>query len=255
MARARNIKPGFFRNEVLVGLPFEYRLLFIGLWTIADRDGRFEDRPIRIKMEIFPADNVDVDAGLQALHDNGFITRYSVDGNRYCQVLAWVKHQNPHVKEAPSTIPEPDQHGASTVQAPDQHDASTGNSGTSPADSLIPSSLIPDSKPLAQQAERRVENLPVGFDQFWSAYPRHQGKRAASKAFARLKPDAGLLDVMVAAVKRQQQTEQWQRDGGQFIPHAATWLNGRRWEDEIPPGATQGAGAGNDAGDLLRRAI
>ena len=44
MARARNIKPGFFKNELLVGLPYEYRLLFIGLWTIADRDGRFEDR-------------------------------------------------------------------------------------------------------------------------------------------------------------------------------------------------------------------
>ena len=48
MARARNIKPGFFKNELLVGLPYEYRLLFIGLWTIADRDGRFEDRPVDV---------------------------------------------------------------------------------------------------------------------------------------------------------------------------------------------------------------
>ena len=75
--RSRNIKPGFFKNEVLVQLPFEQRLLFIGLWTVADRAGRFEDRPTKIKMELFPADNVDVDAGLQALHDNGFILRYS----------------------------------------------------------------------------------------------------------------------------------------------------------------------------------
>ena len=64
MARARNIKPSFFTNEDLVELPFEDRLLFIGLWTLADREGRLEDRPKRIKMAVFPADNVDVDASL-----------------------------------------------------------------------------------------------------------------------------------------------------------------------------------------------
>ena len=260
MARARNIKPGFFKNELLVGLPYEYRLLFIGLWTIADRDGRFEDRPVRIKMELFPADNVDVEAGLQALHDNGFITRYTVDEGRYCQVLAWCKHQNPHVKEALSTIPALEEHRAGTVQAPDKHDTSIENSGTSPADSLIPSSLIPDSKPLAQPAERRVENPPAEFERFWSTYPRHQGKRAAMKAFAKLAPDDELLDAMLVAVKRQRQSEQWQRDGGQYVPHAATWLNGRRWEDEIPLAPNQAHDAsralsGTDSSDMLRRAI
>ena len=55
MARARNIKPAFFKNETLVELPVETRLLFIGLWTLADREGRLEDRPKRIKMEIYPA--------------------------------------------------------------------------------------------------------------------------------------------------------------------------------------------------------
>ena len=55
MARARNIKPGFFLNEELVELPFSTRLLFIGLWTLADRDGRMEDKPKRIKMSLFPA--------------------------------------------------------------------------------------------------------------------------------------------------------------------------------------------------------
>ncbi len=137
MSRSRNIKPGFFKNEVLVTLPFEQRLLFIGLWTIADRAGRFEDRPTKIKMEVFPADDVDVDAGLQALHDRGFILRYSSNETRYCQVLAWAKHQNPHCKEVPSTIPAPCLHGASTVQAPEFPERAR----------LIPDSLnlIPDS--------------------------------------------------------------------------------------------------------------
>lgn len=138
MSRARNIKPGFFKNEVLVELPFEYRLLFIGLWTMADRAGRLEDRPTKVRMELFPADAVDVDAGLQSLHDNGFILRYVIEGKRLIQVLAWGKHQNPHIKEAQSTLPAPDEHGVSTVQAPTKASAS-------PSDSLIPDSgyLIP----------------------------------------------------------------------------------------------------------------
>lgn len=138
MARARNIKPSFFTNEELVELPFEFRLLFIGLWTLADREGRLEDRPKRIKMAIFPADNVDVDAGLSALQESGFILRYAATGIRVIQVLNFAKHQNPHIREAVSELPSPDQHSASTVQAPDQHSASH-------ADSLNPYSLNPES--------------------------------------------------------------------------------------------------------------
>lgn len=247
MARARNIKPGFFRNEILVGLPFEFRLLFIGLWTVADRAGRFEDRPTRIKMELFPVDNVDVDAGLQALHKHGFITRYCIDGTRYCQVLAWDKHQNPHVKEAQSTIPAPDENHVSLVQAPDKHPAS-------PSDSLIPSSLIPDSKPLAQRAER-LEAEGTRFEKFWEAYPRRVGKQAAQKAFAKVGPDDELLVLMLAAVKRQTESDQWQRDGGQFVPHPATWLNGRRWEDEIQSSPQRQQQDTNAADAMLRRAV
>lgn len=154
MARARNIKPAFFMNEVLVGLPFEYRLLFIGLWTLADREGRLEDRPVRIKMELFPADNVDTDAGLQALNDAGFILRYEADGARYIQVLTWRKHQNPHVKEAESTIPAPGLHrkscdamDTSTVLAPGEHGGSTIQASEVPERAgLIPDSLIPDTE-------------------------------------------------------------------------------------------------------------
>ena len=76
MARSRNIKPGFFTNECLVELPYEYRLLFIGLWTLVDRDGRMEARPKKIKMTCFPADDIDVDKGLNELQKLGFIIRY-----------------------------------------------------------------------------------------------------------------------------------------------------------------------------------
>lgn len=135
MPRSRNIKPGFFVNEDLVELEYGARLLFIGLWTIADREGRLEDRPKKIKMSLFPADNADIDQWLQLLNNAGFIHRYDAEGIKYIQILNFKKHQNPHVKEAKSTIPAPDEHSTSTGQAPDEHHES-------PADSL---NLIPDS--------------------------------------------------------------------------------------------------------------
>ena len=76
-------------------------------------------------------------------------------------------------------------------------------------------------------------DLPEGFDSFWSAYPRKQAKPPAVKAFAKLSPDDAMLTTMLSALARQAASEQWRKDGGQFIPYPATWLNARRWEDEI----------------------
>lgn len=105
MARARNIKPGFFINEELVSLPFSTRLLFIGLWTIADREGRLEDRPMKIKMAVFPADDVDVEAGLQELAAKGLIIRYLAEGKKCIEMPNFAKHQKPHVNEVASVLP------------------------------------------------------------------------------------------------------------------------------------------------------
>lgn len=107
MARARNIKPGFFRNAELVELPAETRLLFIGLWTLADREGRLEDRPKQIKMELFPADSFDVGSMLTDLQSSKFINRYEVDGSKFIEVVNFIKHQDPHYKEKASEIPPP----------------------------------------------------------------------------------------------------------------------------------------------------
>ena len=157
MARARNIKPGFFRNADLAELSVEARLLFIGLWTIADREGRLDDRPKQIKMEIYPADSFDVDALLNELAATDMLMRYSVGGKRYIQVVNFCRHQNPHKDERPSTIPPPDvtppddvtppaaEHHASTVQAPCSHSANTVHAPCLNDASTMQTRLIPDS--------------------------------------------------------------------------------------------------------------
>ena len=134
--RARNIKPGFFKNDKLSELPPLVRILFAGLWCIADREGRLDDRPKRIKAEVLPYDDFDVDAGLELLNGE-FINRYSIDGNAYIEIIHFLDHQNPHKAERQSCIP-PYQHSTSTVQVQNKNSSNI-------ADSLIPDSLIPDS--------------------------------------------------------------------------------------------------------------
>ena len=125
MARARNIKPGFFKNADLVETSFETRLLFVGLWTLADREGRLQDRPKQIKMELFPADNVDVDACLNELAQFDFIRRYVADGKKVIQIVSFSKHQIPHGKEADSQLP--DEHGVYTTHERNKSGLVTGN--------------------------------------------------------------------------------------------------------------------------------
>ena len=70
------------------------------------------------------------------------------------------------------------------------------------------------------------------FDEFWAAYPKHVAKKPARRAWDKLHADRDLLDALLTALEWQTRTEAWQRDGGRYVPNPATWLNGRRWEDE-----------------------
>jgi len=105
--RARNIKPGFFKNEELSEMSTDVRLLFIGLWCLADREGRIEDRPKRIKAELFPFDSFDVDPMLNQLQSKGLIIRYEIENKKYLSVVNFVKHQDPHYREKASELPPP----------------------------------------------------------------------------------------------------------------------------------------------------
>lgn len=142
MARARNIKPGFFKNEILGVADPLYSLLFEGLWVLADRSGRLEDRPLRIKGEVFPyRDGLNVDAMLNWLESNGFIRRYTAQGKKCILVLEFVKHQNPHKNEAESELPAP----SDDCTKPEEIGTTPEIIGSTRADSLSSDSLIPDS--------------------------------------------------------------------------------------------------------------
>lgn len=69
------------------------------------------------------------------------------------------------------------------------------------------------------------------FEIFWNAYPKKKDKKSAEKAFKKIAPDEELLKTMLNAIEEQKKSAEWQKENGQYIPHPATWLNGRRWED------------------------
>jgi hypothetical protein len=115
MARIRYLKPDFFKDEDLCELPFKTRLLYAGLWCLADREGRLEDRPRRIKAEVFPYDKyMDINKMLDELtkpkkvSNQPFILRYSVEGRGYIQIVTFHQHQRPHPSEYKSNIPSPE---------------------------------------------------------------------------------------------------------------------------------------------------
>ena len=111
--RSRNIKPGFFINEDLAELSFQARLLFIGLWLCADREGLVEYRPKRLKIQIFPYDNVNIEKLLDELRTSSEIVYWCEvlpDGNEkeevpvVIEIPGFTKHQHPHRQEKASEL-------------------------------------------------------------------------------------------------------------------------------------------------------
>lgn len=128
--RSRNIKPSFFTNEDLVSMPPLYRLLFQGLWCMADRRGLLGDRPLKIKMEVLPVDDIDIDVALEALMLAGLIVRYTgSNGAKTIKVLNFKRHQKPDQREKinPALV-EPDDYAASRGNSTTEHDSYTDQS-------------------------------------------------------------------------------------------------------------------------------
>lgn len=169
MARARNIKPSFFTNELLGTEDPMISLTFAGLWCLADKMGILEDRPLRIKAELFPyRDSLDINGYLSVLSRLGFIVRYKNGDRAFIQVCNFRKHQSPHHTEKAKGYPFStdakslilEGNGYETVSSPsvdgeqkvpersDSLIPDSLNHDSGFTDSLIPDSLIPDSKTL-----------------------------------------------------------------------------------------------------------
>lgn len=214
MARARNIKPSFFTNELLGTYDPIISLCFSGLWCLADRDGRLEDRPLRIKAELFPyRDSLDVNGYLTVLERDGFITRYEVAGTKYIQVNNFTKHQNPHHTEKSKNYPAPEQETTAITESdskPVLTPLCNGESEVSErSDSLIPDSGFTDTPtPAPDKPSRKSKkmDMPKGFEDGISDRVR---KWAAENGFGNNRVSSNFSKFILAAKAKGYQYSDW----------------------------------------------
>jgi hypothetical protein len=225
MARIRTIKPDFWTDGKIIKLSAFARLLYIGMWnfTLCDH-GHVADDAFKLKLQILPMDPVSIDELLAEVMAQGCVTRIvSPEGRTYLHVKRFEDHQkiDPRWKtrcpacaqrdslipaETPVSLPEPQRDSPELTLGRD----GMGRETTTPSARATPSQ---------------------DFLTFWAAYPRKVGKQDAIKALVRARRKAS-LDEILAGVERLKK-EVAGKDPN-FTPHATTWLNGGRWEDESP---------------------
>lgn len=207
MARTREIKPAFFKNDTLAECDPLARLLFAGLWTLADCQGRLECRPLRIKAEILPYDNCNINELLGQLQSHGFIDVYESQGVRIIEIPKFCDHQRPHPKEPESGLPAREDgqavnfHGESRPvnDEPEIKTASCAFPSSNP--SILQSSNPPPAptKPLPRQRSKPTDSIRWSIESGWEgitdadraewaeAYPAADLRVELAKASAWLK--------------------------------------------------------------------
>ena len=241
MARARNIKPSLFKNEILGVADPLLTLLFESLWCLADKEGRLEDRPLRIKAETFPyRDNLDVNGYLTELQRLGFILRYAESGKAVIHVLEFKKHQSPHNTEKPSVLPAYNEktsiiHGVQTL---------TVKPPLKDSELTAPLALIPDSLNLIPDS---VAEPPDPFEEAWKRYPKRAGnnpKADALKAWtARVKAGVNVAAMQSGVERYRVWCAATEKIGTELVMRGSTFFGpSNNFEQEFSLPAESGEG-------------
>jgi hypothetical protein len=245
MARARNIKYSFFLNDDLADCEPLARILFIGLWTIADFKGNLEFKSRKIKAQLLPYDDVDIDQLVNSLDKSRLISIYSNADSKYIHITNFVKHQNPHKneKDKGTEIPTMDDDNSKTVATIDSKPLSDliainpdlNASDRADSCSLIPDSLIlnPDScslNPNPLNPEKTLVELKHDdstFNLFWDLYGKSINKLKCESKFKKLSQDC--IDTIFKTLPAYIDST----PDKQFRKAPLVYLNNQAWNDEV----------------------
>ena len=209
----RILKESITTSSTIDNLSWQAECFFYRLIVNCDDFGRMDGRNAVLLARCFPlrigkVKEKDIQEWLRELITNDFIFMYK-NGTEYIQVKSWDKHQQIRAKRS---------------KFPAYDDT---------CHQLISGDFKCYRNPIQSESESNP-NPPVAYDyfaDFWKEYPRKVAKADAVKAFAKLKMNDELMEVLMAGLYRATASESWLKDGGKFIPYPASWLNGRRWED------------------------
>jgi hypothetical protein len=216
----RILREGILTSERIAMLNWPEEVFYRRLMSVVDDFGRYHANPKLLRAACYPllidkVSDADVGKWLTSCVTAALVSVYPApDGKRYLQMLDFRQQ----ARAEKSKFPQMQDNCVADAQQ-------VHSTSTAPAPVFVFGDAVVVDKPAA----------PVGavlFAAFWQAYPKKKAKDDALKAFQKRKPDQALLDAMLRAITAQRGTEDWQKEGGKFIPYPATWLNDGRWQDE-----------------------
>ena len=219
--RIRTIKPEFWSHPVMARQSDETKLLAIGLLNYADDEGYFFAEPAMVRASLRPLDedSTIVRRSFERLSEIGYLETIQHHTHGLLgRVVSFSNHQRV------------DRANKSKIKALWEvspiDERSTNNRRT-----------IVEQSPLEGKGREQGtgKEISEAFETFWKVWPKKKAREDARKAFSKVKvPVEDLLKAVEASIS----TPDWQKDGGKYIPHAATWLNGKRWQDETTTSAS-----------------
>lgn len=247
----RILKESICMSDTIDKLSWFEEVFFYRLIVNADDFGRFDARFPILKARLFPLKEVtdkQIFSALDSLQKSELLLQYEWDGKPIIQVSTWDHHQSVRNKKSKY----PAINGNECVSAQENiemirnHLKSIENIGNKEKSNEIncsrargiqsnPIQFESNTNPIQYSPENPPEESvgETGFDQFWSIYPKKKSKGDALKAWKKINPSKSLLKTILDAVSVQKGSHSWIKDGGQYIPHPATWLRSMGWEDEV----------------------
>ena len=226
----RFLKPGITTSRKWDSCSWTAQSFYIRLLTLVDDFGRYDGDPVLLRSHAFPLrEDIRAQQVQQLcveLQANQLAVFYKADGKDYVQLTNWTERPRADKSRYPDQT--------DNVATPTANELNLTTSAVSPQDSAekscLPrsssSTIVPRSSPSA---------LPESFLRFYSAYPRKVAKLDAQKAWTKIPNHDQLLPKILAALESAKSSDDWKKEDGRFIPYPATWLNGRRWDDDFKP--------------------
>lgn len=219
---SRLIREGILTSDRIDQLDAAAEVFYRRLMSKVDDHGLYDARPSILRSSLYPlrVDRVreaDITRWIAACEKAGVIALYQHDGKPYLQMLdtRWQARSEP--------------------KYPIPTDADCLQLKTAVYLDGVGDGVVIDKPPLPPKG------ADVRFEKFWQAFPSKVGIAAARKAFEKHKPTDAILAQMLSAIEAQKQSPKWLKDGGQFIPNPATWLNQERWKDGAEGDGSGGA--------------